>query len=1171
MGGIVRAGGEADLSVSMVAVVVSSYLEGLFFTPLRLDGFLPAGNDLREGLYTVDGARAQCDSDARCEGFTFAVPQQGQRPTSSAEEAKPHVFFKSSTAAVAAPGWVSYLKGLPPEVPDLNFTAGGLRVQLRRGSHTVQRLMLEADDMPPHNFSFVPPLNGWNRPERAVPGCHHLGDLTLRVRPRDAPASASPRDRWAMYSSAAVGALGQAARLDGQPEHVYVADDITSLLEGGGAQPFPLGLRVVRAYERVGAGDGDGFLIRWNITNVSGQPLRVGGLGFTAPADGNTDNMQLEEIARTNSFVDPHIGGRHGFAEWVRLAGNRSMLATPHTASARLEAWRPVLEDCAFDGSLSEWTVLSGAWAEEWELNQQAPAWQMEPRLAETGVWPDPRSPWPSWHGNETMRLTGVQHWNPPTVLDLAPDQHASFAIRFKLSNGGPRARDAALAALGVASLHAVPGYTISTDMANASLLVQLPPGSPLCVESVTCNPPGVLQAGPPVRVGEYVEVAVRGARRGRARLAVRLSDGSEAVAHYHVLPAFSEQVARLGRHWATAAWLPREFPDPFGRSASVMPWDREDGRHILQDSRAYIVGLSDDAGAGNNLGFATKVNFAPVQAEVARVDEYIRWTLYGTKPGVAQPPLLSLQDPDTDGIRMTMFYYPDPLPDGAADALPEADQSAGPVFPLPDRPWMVTSAIGNSSPYALSNAPPAGKLGVPFPYNYTEMDKCRMPVSGPIWCMAPAMANATYRGYNVPHQTAVYWAMYRVARFYDRMDTAHPWQWYLERAFRTVKALGSPGVGLMDGTVFREVLYALWEEGRWNETIAGFAREVEDAMRLRADAWAEEQFPYGSEFNFDTTGQEEVYVWLSYFGHTRPAARTLEAILGYMRSLPNWAWNGGARSMGDLGNNGKWFVNRGVERGLMHYRAGLNMIPLIEAYRADPDDTLLLEIAMGAMSGQLANIDESGAPSMMFHSFPFVNEFDPHSGDYGLGFFGHSLEAGAYYVHHPIYGPKCYLCDHREAANGSSVMVTPRDSFRQRVFLEPLGTYIVARTGHIARIELDFARRRVAIELRPRGARDSNAGRPEQGNCLQSLPFTNYVIQVQKTAHSRPGTGFRPVGRAARGMTSTTHPWGSLHSVDAVSTATADHLQEACNGARIEFSFQWSHAYGGSDVGVAT
>ena len=58
----------------------------------------------------------------------------------------------------------------------------------------------------------------------------------------------------------------------------------------------------------------------------------------------------------------------------------------------------------------------------------------------------------------------------------------------------------------------------------------------------------------------------------------------------------------------------------------------------------------------------------------------------------------------------------------------------------------------------------------------------------------------------------------------------------------------------------------------------------------------------------------------------------------------------------------GKWFVNRGVERGAMHYRAGLNMIPLIEAYRADPDDHLLLEVAMGALTGQMASIDDAGA-----------------------------------------------------------------------------------------------------------------------------------------------------------------------------------------------------------------
>ena len=36
----------------------------------------------------------------------------------------------------------------------------------------------------------------------------------------------------------------------------------------------------------------------------------------------------------------------------------------------------------------------------------------------------------------------------------------------------------------------------------------------------------------------------------------------------------------------------------------------------------------------------------------------------------------------------------------------------------------------------------------------------------------------------------------------------------------------------------------------------------------------------------------------------------------------------------------------------------------------------------MGAIGGQMANIDESGATSMMLHAVPHANEFDPHSGD---------------------------------------------------------------------------------------------------------------------------------------------------------------------------------------------
>ena len=58
--------------------------------------------------------------------------------------------------------------------------------------------------------------------------------------------------------------------------------------------------------------------------------------------------------------------------------------------------------------------------------------------------------------------------------------------------------------------------------------------------------------------------------------------------------------------------------------------------------------------------------------------------------------------------------------------------------------------------------------------------------------------------------------------------------------------------------------------------------------------------------------------------------------------------------------------------RTLMHERStdrsGLNAIPLIEWYIRNPDDVFLLEPALGAVAGQMNNIDETGAGSMMLH-----------------------------------------------------------------------------------------------------------------------------------------------------------------------------------------------------------
>jgi len=105
-------------------------------------------------------------------------------------------------------------------------------------------------------------------------------------------------------------------------------------------------------------------------------------------------------------------------------------------------------------------------------------------------------------------------------------------------------------------------------------------------------------------------------------------------------------------------------------------------------------------------------------------------------------------------------------------------------------------------------------------------------------------MANATYRGFNVPHSTAVWLAAYRVARNHEVLaaQMSRRWDAYLARAVALALNLGSPDVGFMDGTVFRELLDAVQAEAAaapGNATLAGWAAALDTNMRARATAWS--------------------------------------------------------------------------------------------------------------------------------------------------------------------------------------------------------------------------------------------------------------------------------------------------------------------------------------------
>jgi hypothetical protein len=269
-----------------------------------------------------------------------------------------------------------------------------------------------------------------------------------------------------------------------------------------------------------------------------------------------------------------------------------------------------------------------------------------------------------------------------------------------------------------------------------------------------------------------------------------------------------------------------------------------------------------------------------------------------------------------------------------------------------------------------------------------------------------------------------------------------------------------------MEGDVFVAVLDDLNREGMTAE-----AGTLEAAMRARAEAWRKLAYPFGSEMPWDSTGQEEVYAWTRRFGMNDKAQVTLDAITGYMPAIPNWGYNGSARRYWDFLYGGKY---PRLERQLHHYGSGINAIPMLDAYRRDPSDLYQLRVGYGGTMGAISGIDQEGFASAAFHSYPDMMKFDPYTGDYGPNFFGHAWTTGTYLARDAEFGWLVFGGNLSFA--GQTVSVEPRDSFRQRVYLAPLGLWLTLDSGRFERVTLDQVTNCVEVRLAPGDAYTASA-----------------------------------------------------------------------------------------------
>lgn len=79
-----------------------------------------------------------------------------------------------------------------------------------------------------------------------------------------------------------------------------------------------------------------------------------------------------------------------------------------------------------------------------------------------------------------------------------------------------------------------------------------------------------------------------------------------------------------------TKQWL-EDSADPFERSPSVISYDREENAVVKDEARAWIAGLSDEAGAGSWLAATMKQFVQPNVDEISKLEVFVNETLWGS------------------------------------------------------------------------------------------------------------------------------------------------------------------------------------------------------------------------------------------------------------------------------------------------------------------------------------------------------------------------------------------------------------------------------------------------------------------------------------------------------------------------------------------------------------
>ena len=301
-------------------------------------------------------------------------------------------------------------------------------------------------------------------------------------------------------------------------------------------------------------------------------------------------------------------------------------------------------------------------------------------------------------------------------------------------------------------------------------------------------------------------------------------------------------------------------------------------------------------------------------------------------------------------------------------------------------------------------------------------------------------------RAFAYPHAFNSYFSMSKVASLYPGLVTYHASaDAYLMRSYDILHALysghGSAGTGYMGEQTLPEIRQALIAAGHTTE--AAFVKTTIDKLH---NAFSGSKYPYGSEYSYDNTGEEAVYMAAKDNADTAILSKVNAKTRACRGQEPVWYYYADPVTL----NGENWWqfqytaslVGSCMDDWLLHH----STTPEVEErlnYAAKLAN--ISAINSGQIDGDAANL---GAVSWTYQAMKgnvYVNSFDPSNsklhngwrqmaGEADLGLFGAIRILSADVVVDPIFGLYGYGSD--VSQSGACVSITPRDGVFKRLNL---------------------------------------------------------------------------------------------------------------------------------------